>query len=210
MSTHSQWNDIHAGYKNTDWANKPSIFAAEIIKYLPVGGVLLDLGAGLGQDSRFFAEHGLTVTSTDTGDVALDENRKRSSSFSNIMVQKLSLEHKFPYSDGEFDVVYAHLSLHYFNDKKTEEIFNEIYRVLKHGGIFAFFTNSTNDPEFNSGKKLEEYYFEIEGLKKRYFTPATAKAYAKRFHQILCDNNGETYKDSEKGIHNLIRYIGRK
>jgi len=30
------------------------------------------------------------------------------------------------------------------------------------------------------------------------------------FEIILLDNYGETYKDSAKGIHNLIRFVGRK
>ncbi|MDX1765462.1 MAG: class I SAM-dependent methyltransferase [Candidatus Saccharimonadales bacterium] len=203
------WDRRHVDYQHKDWINKPSIFAEQAIEYFPKSGRILELGAGLGQDSRFFAGQGYSVVSTDNGEVAVSENLKRSAKF-DIQVEKLDLKDNFPYPDESFDVVYAHLSLHYFSEQKTHEIFDDIHRVLKPGGIFAFFTNSTDDPEFNTGEKLEEYYFVIGDLKKRYLNPEEAEKFAAKFETILCDNQGETYKDSAKGIHNLIRYVGRK
>ncbi len=46
------WNQLHKQYKDTDWIDKPNIFATEIIQYLPRLGKLLDLGAGQGQDTK--------------------------------------------------------------------------------------------------------------------------------------------------------------
>lgn len=204
-----RWKQIHRDYQKAGWIEKPSIFAKQAVNYFPGAGKILELGAGFGQDSRFFADKGYAVTSTDTGDLAISENKKRSSS-EKIQIRRLNIREKFPFDKESFDVVYAHLSLHYFDDETTQDIFDEIYRVLKKGGIFAFFTNSTDDPEFNTGKKIEDHYFEIDRLKKRYFNAKEALKYAHRFNAIVCDNKGETYKDSAKGIHNLIRYIGSK
>lgn len=36
------------------------------------------------------------------------------------------------------------------------------------------------------------------------------RSYTSRFNTILCDELGETYKDADKGVHNLVRFIGRK
>lgn len=52
------WSDLHDNYKTKAWIDKPSIFAETAIAYFPAKGKILDLGAGLGQDSRFFAERG--------------------------------------------------------------------------------------------------------------------------------------------------------
>lgn len=109
-----------------------------------------------------------------------------------------------------FDIIYAHLSLHYFDEKTTNLIFDEIYRILKHEGIFAFFTNSKDDPEYDKNLEIEDGFLKIGEINKRFFDEEMAKRFAKKFEIIICDNKGETYKDSAKGIHNLIRYIGSK
>ena len=70
--------------------------------------------------------------------------------------------------------------------------------------------NSIDDPEYNTGTKIEEYYFDTEGTKKRYFNVVTAREFTKNFETIICDNNGETYKDRVKGVQNLVRFIGVK
>ncbi|HMS92276.1 MAG TPA: class I SAM-dependent methyltransferase [Candidatus Saccharibacteria bacterium] len=206
------WYNQHAKYKEEDWIDKPSIFAEFVIKYFPKSGRILELGAGQGQDSRYFAQHGYYVVSTDNNPVALKESLEKleKQKIDNIKLENVSLGHELTFKDAEFDVVYAHLSLHYFDDDTTKAIFNEINRVLKEDGILAFFTNSTSDPEYKSGTMLENDLYEIEGKKKRFFTVKSAKKYAVSFTPILVDNNGETYKDNAKGVHNLIRFIGKK
>lgn len=59
------WTEMHQKYSAHGLGVKPTKFAHEVIEYLPKSGTLLDLGAGQGQDSRFFAQHSLDVTSTD-------------------------------------------------------------------------------------------------------------------------------------------------
>lgn len=206
------WDKKHVEYKGQDWIDSPSIFAESAIKYFPKSGRMLELGAGQGQDSRFFAQHGYYVVSTDNNLAALKEceDKVEKEKLDNIQIENFSLGNKFPYKDGEFDIVYAHLSLHYFDYKTTKAIFNEIYRVLKKNGIIAFFVNSISDPEYKTGSMLENDLFEIEGKKKRFFSVKSAKQFANSFKPLLVDNNGETYKDSAKGIHNLIRFIGKK
>lgn len=105
--------------------------------------------------------------------------------------------------------MYAHLSLHYFSEEVTKAIFKEIKRVLKGGGIVAVFTNSVNDPEFNTGKRIEEELFEIEGIQKRFFSKYSMDYFVQDFQVILLDDNGKTYKDEAKGIRNLIRFVGK-
>jgi len=201
----SFWAKLHKLYSDKEWISKPSLFAETVKEYIPTSGKLLDLGAGLGQDSAYFTELGYEVTSTD-----LDIGHLCKLAGDKFHIEEVDLRQPLPYSNESFDVVYAHLSLHYFDKQTTERIFEEIYRVLKLGGVFAFFTNSTDDPEFNTGKKLEENYLEIEGVAKRYLDVEAATNFAKKFKPRLVDNDGETYKDSAKGIHNLIRFIGTR
>lgn len=212
MSKNSVWSDLHKNYSSRDWINKPSLFAETAITYFPTTGRVLDLGAGQGQDSRFFAEHGYQVTSTDVEPAALEQSKAKlpADLAQNVTLQQVDLQEELPFDSGSFDVVYAHLSLHYFEHEVTLRLFGEIQRVLKPGGIFAFFVNSVHDPEYNTGTKLEEDFFQVGDATKRYFSVATARQFGRWFDIMLLDNHGETYKDQDKGVHNLIRFIGAK
>jgi len=171
------------------------------------------LGAGQGQDSRFFAQKGYKVVSTDYAQEGLKLSRQQINEIlkDHIALEELDLAHPFPYPDNSFNIVYAHLSIHYFDIKTTQQIFAEIKRVLKPGGIVAIMTNSTNDPEYNTGNKLEENYFEVHpGMKKRFFSVETMGTFAKKFQTLVLDNNGEGYKDRRKDVNHLIRFVGKK
>lgn len=207
------WADKHKDvYAASDWIGKPSLFAETAITYFPKTGRLLDLGAGQGQDSRFFAEHGYDVVSTDLERKALDLSRsKLPKELSEKMVlQQVDLREALPFESGSFSVVYAHLALHYFDAQATQRLLTEIGRVLKPGGVLAFLVNSTSDPEYATGQELEPDYYQLENMAKRFFTLQAAEAYASGFTVQLLDDQGETYKDMAKGVHNLIRFIGTK
>lgn len=137
------WTNLHKNYSKQDWIRKPSIFAEQAVEYFPKQGKILEIGSGHGQDGLFFASHDFSVISTDLEISSLEESianteqeiKKR------ISAQKPDLRNPFKF-DEKFDVIYAHLSLHYFDKKTTERIFEDIYNSLKPNGILAFITNS--------------------------------------------------------------------
>jgi SAM-dependent methyltransferase len=207
------WSDIHQStYKESDWIDKPSLFALDAVKYFPSNGTVLELGAGQGQDSRYFAEQGYAVISTDSAGSALELSKQKlpAKLKDKVTFQHVDLFEELPFDNEKFDVVYAHLSLHYFDHEHTTRIFAEIKRILKPGGVFAFFANSINDPEYKTGKQLGDDFFQIGDMTKRYFSITSARNYGQWFDINLLDDLGETYKDTAKGIHNLIRFIGSK
>ena len=207
------WSKLHDRYTKQDWINKPSFFAETAAEYFPKAAKILELGAGQGQDSRYFADKGHTVVSTDLEQTALDKNIEKLTAQQTefVSTQKVDLREELPFGSESFDVVYAHLSIHYFDRDHTIRIMDEVGRVLKPGGVFAFFVNSTSDPEYGKWPEIESDYFDVEGTSKRYFSMESARDYTQyNFDTVLLDNHGETYKDSAKGVHNLIRYIGTK
>ncbi len=204
------WDELHeTKYKPSDWVNKPSLFAQWAIQYFPKSGSVLELGAGQAQDSHYFAEKGFTATATDFSPHALELAKQKYPS--GITFQQLDLSQPLPFGDELFDVVYAHLSLHYFDTPTTEKVFAEVRRVLKPGGLLAALFNSTSDPESQEGEVIEEPdYRHVANLDKRFFSPETARRFAKDFEIVVADNQGTTYKDEAKGVHNLIRLVARK
>lgn len=205
------WDDLHKKYTNTDWINQPNIFAHDVLQYLSPDGRLLDIGCGQGQDSRFWASKGYGVVATDLSESALSQARAKTQNMPNLDFQKIDISQGLPFTDGTFDVVYAHLSLHYFDTSTTQRLIQDIARVLKPAGLLAFLVNSTDDPEYGQGQRLDDGYFFIHNKPKRFFNDASAKIMTQDYFDVLlCDNKGETYKDAAKGIHNLIRFVGRK
>lgn len=205
------WQDIHKNYKEQDWIDKPSIFAEQALPYFPKSGKVLELGAGQAQDGCYFAEQGFSVVSTDLEDSALElAQQKVADKGVSVEIQKVDLREELPFDNASFDVVYAHLSLHYFDHETTTRLIGEIQRVLKPGGVLAFLVNSVNDPEYKQGNEIEPDYFQIDKTAKRYFSEATARKYTQWFDVNLLDELGETYKDAAKGVNNLVRFVGAK
>lgn len=203
------WKKTHEIYSKKDWINNTTIFAQFAVGYFPKQGKLLDLGAGQGQDSRYFAELGYDVTSTDISDSALKLSKENAEGL-DIKFMEVDITNKLPFEDNSFDIVYSHMALHYFTDKKTREVFQEIFRVLKPQGILASLFNTiedaeTTDPGYASIEK--DYYKSPEGLLKRYFSVDYLRdVTGELFTPVILDNKGETYKDM---IKSLIRFIGK-
>jgi ubiquinone/menaquinone biosynthesis C-methylase UbiE len=202
------WQIKHQKYATTKWINKPTIFAKQIIKILPKNTKLIDLGAGQGQDSRFFADNNFQVTSTDLTTKALEISKSKHLD-QNIEYKVVDLSQELPFKNSSYDIVYSHLALQFFDEETTKKLFDEIYRILKKGGIFAAFVNTINDPEVARSEKIEEEYFLCPvGIKKRFFSIEYFRQLIGNKYQIkILDENGETYKDS---IKNLIRFVGTK
>ncbi len=206
------WKELHSNYQVQNWVDKPTIFAESAIQYFPKSGKILELGAGHGQDTFFFANQGYDVLSTDieTSSLLFNLAKKSDALKGKINVLQLDLRNPLPFDDQSLDIVYAHLSLHYFDKESTWFIINEIRRVLKSGGIFAFLANSTSDPEYSEGVRLEDDFFLINKITKRYFSIDSTKEFTQDFQVSLLDNLGKTFKDEAKGVSNLIRFIGKK
>lgn len=206
--TTKYWDQAHQEkYSQSDWSNKPTLFAEAVGKYFPTTGTLVDIGTGQGQDAKYFAQLGYMVTATDFSDSALENAQQN---IPNVKFIKVDTAQRLPFEDNSFDIVYSHLALHYFDNIVTKNVFTEIHRILKPGGIFATISNTIEDPEI-----MEEDYIEIEpgyyttpgGLLKRYFSTDYMHEITKDlFEPLLLDAHGETYKDE---IKTLIRFVGK-
>ena len=78
-----------------------------------------------------------------------------------------------PYTDGDFDMIVADQSLHFFNDYFTKKILFSIKRVLKQNGALLFRVNSINDKNYMQDFVLaldNHFYLNNEGLSIRYFS----------------------------------------
>ncbi len=209
MDVKNYWDKKHRKYLTEDWINKPTVFAQSAVNYFPNKGRLLDLGAGQGQDSRYFSSLGYYVVSSDFSDKVLQISKETSIKEGvNLEFKNVDLSKPLPFGDNEFDIVYSHLALHYFDHETTQKLFAEIYRVLRPGGVFATIFNTIEDPEISGSKKIDDDLYEVDGIIKRYFSlDYIEKSVSGKFEAMIMDKKGETYKNK---IKSLIRFIGKK
>lgn len=158
------------------WAKKPitrlhiNVFARRTMRYLRKGQSLLDLGCGYGIDSLFFARKGVKVTALDfsSSSVAYLQEHLTKDTEKNVTVMQHDLSKKLPFPDNSFDAVYAHLSIHYFDDATTQKIVDEVRRVLKPRGLFFVKCKSVDDALYGKGKKVGEDMF-LEEYVRHFF-----------------------------------------
>lgn len=204
-----EWDSKHKKYADADWIDKPTIFSQEIISLLPEKGFLLELGCGQGQDSRFFASRGYSVTATDFShkgiEIAQEKTREPK-----VKYLQCDMSKPLPFPDSSFDIVYSHLAIHYFDSKTTTALISEILRVLKPHGVCALLVNSIHDPEYGTGEKIEDDFYLMDGVYKRFFSSKSLKTYLGKFENLILDEHGSTYKDRAKSVSNLVRFVGEK
>jgi SAM-dependent methyltransferase len=116
---------------------------AGFLSQLRVNGLtrLLEVGAGTGRDSKFFAEEGCVVTCIDLSPEMVRLCRDKGL---NALVMDVA---DMSFADESFDAVYSFNSLLHLPKDELPSVLPEIRRVLAPGGIFYFGTYGGYDHE---------------------------------------------------------------
>jgi SAM-dependent methyltransferase len=202
------WNEKHGAGAHAAYRGAPAPFAVVAEPLFPRRSHLLEIGCGVGSESRFFADAGHDVLATDISEVVLDQDRKYYKD-STISFETLDVSESLPFADGSFRVVFSHLALHYYTDEVTRAVFAELGRVLEAGGVLAFACKSTNDSKYGLGEELEKDMFLANGQHVRhFFTVEYARSLlGDDYEVLLLDEMKEQYS---KDVSALIRCVARK
>lgn len=140
-------------------------------KYIRIlkGKKVLDLGSGIGNDSKILVEQGICVYACDFSEEALEILRENLPAVSCTCID---MTQKLPFEDASFGAVVADLSLHYFTWEATVGIVAEIARILSGDGSLLLRVNSINDVEYGArqGIELEKHLYMVKERLKRFFT----------------------------------------
>lgn len=112
-----------------------------IMSYLPAGGKLLDIGCGSGRDAAFFLEQGYEVTALDGSAAMLAEAASYHPELANRLLHH-KLPRKLPFEEESFDIVLSMAVLMHLERDALPEVFSDIRRVTRAGGIFAYSANT--------------------------------------------------------------------
>ncbi|MEA2098227.1 MAG: class I SAM-dependent methyltransferase [Patescibacteria group bacterium] len=150
---------------------------------------LLDLGCGLGRDAMYFARKNLKVTAVDFSDTGLD---KISRNIDNLTVVNQKIDN-LKFKANSFDVIYTHLSLHYFDDQTTTQIFNKLYLISKQNGLIFIKCKSTDDDLFGKGKKIAPNMYYRNNHIRHFFTKEYMRDKLSKFEIIKIRKTSSVY-----------------
>lgn len=179
----------------------PNDFAKRCFKLIKNNNLktILDLGCGSGTDSIYFAEKGLKVTAVDFSESAIKYLKKE---IENKNIENISVLNKdirnLDFKDSSFDIIYAHLSLHYFDDKTTTKIFDELYRILGKNGTIFIKCKSTEDAKYGQGEKIEENMYMLDSHIRHFFSKEYMKEKLGKFKILKIGKTSSTYSDNYK------------
>lgn len=140
---------------------------------------LLELGAGQGRDSLFFAHNGVNVTAVDYTQEGVKAINEKAASFkleSLCHAVQHDVRLALPFEDEQFDMCYSHmLYCMPLTTKELKALNQEIYRILKPGGMNIYTVRHTNDPHYKQGMHRGEEMYEMGGFIVHYFSAEKVK-----------------------------------
>jgi demethylmenaquinone methyltransferase/2-methoxy-6-polyprenyl-1,4-benzoquinol methylase len=120
---------------------------------------VLDLCCGSGQTTEFLLKDSQNVTGLDASPKSLQRARQNVPLASYVE----AFAENMPFADNLFDVVHTSVALHEMQPQQLRKIINEVYRVLKPGGVFTLVDfHAPTNPIFWPGVSVFLLLFETE------------------------------------------------
>ena len=157
---------------------------------------ILELGAGLGRDTTYFAANSnfIQVTALDYSSEAIRNINKKIEYHSNptmpdgrsaadkITTKVWDVRNGLPYKNNSFDGCYSHmLYCMALTSSEIIKLSHEVHRILKPGGINIFTVRHTGDGDYKKGKHIGEDLYENDGFIVHFFDKEKINQISKGF-----------------------------
>ena len=166
---------------------EPSVAAIKSLKLFKEKKIknIVELGAGLGRDTIFFAQNSIHVNVLDYSPTAIKTIKKK--------VQKINLldlvstkvydvREKLPFEDNSIEACYSHMlycmALSNFDLKNLN---NEVHRILKPKGINIYTVRHIEDGDYRNGIYRGEDLYENDGFIVNFFSKSKIKKLSEGF-----------------------------
>ena len=180
-----------------NFSNKPEMFgltpslsakkALELFQKKKIDKIV-EIGAGLGRDTIFFAKNSIHATALDysPSGIKIINQKTNKDNLSNYISTKLfDVREKLPFEDNSIEACYSHmLYCMALTSNDLEKLNNEILRILKPGGINIYTVRHTNDGDFQKGIHRGEDLYENDGFIVHYFSEEKVNSLLNGFKNI--------------------------
>ena len=169
---------------------EPSLSAKKALKLFQEKKIdkIVEIGAGLGRDTIFFAKNSIHITALDysSSGIKVINQKTNKENLSNYISTKLfDVREKLPFEDNSIEACYSHmLYCMALTTNDLEKLNNEIQRILKPGGINVYTVRHTNDGDFKRGVHVGEDLYENDGFIVHYFSEEKVNSLLKGFKNI--------------------------
>jgi SAM-dependent methyltransferase len=141
------------------------------------GKKVLDIGAGLGESSIYFALSGAQVTAVDLSPMMIEKIIALGKQYGVEVEGRVSNGENLNVPSGQFDVIYLANTIHHLQNRTA--LFEQMSRALKPGGVFFSYDPLAYNPVINIYRRMatrvrtpDEAPLKIEDLRlaRKYFS----------------------------------------
>ena len=180
-----------------NFSNKPEMFglgpsfpAKKAIKTFKENNItkIIELGAGLGRDTIFFAQNSIYVEALDYSTFAINKINQKAKELNLSKFIKASLydvREKLPFDNEQFQGCFSHmLYCMALSNANIENLNNEIHRVIKNNGINIYTVRHTDDGDYKKGIHRGENLYENDGFIVHFFSNEKIKKLSEVFNNF--------------------------
>jgi SAM-dependent methyltransferase len=167
--------------------SEPAQKAAEVFTQAGIT-TILELGAGQGRDTLFFAQRGLQVCAVDYSQQGIDAiaHKARALGLSQSVATLChDVRQPLPFTDASFGGCYSHmLYCMALTTAELESLSDEIRRILHPGGMNIYTVRNTNDAHYRQGIHRGEDMYEMGGFIVHFFSREKVQQSAKGYEIV--------------------------
>jgi len=191
-------------YWEINYANKPKMFglapsfaAEEALKIFKKKNIssIVELGAGLGRDTIFFAKNNIKVEALDYSKTAVMSIKKKVKELNLsefVSTKVFDVRKKLPFKNNSIQGIFSHM-LYCMSLKNLEvqNLNNEILRVLVKGGVNIYTVRNFEDGDYKNGLHIEDESYQNDGFIINFFSKKKIEELLVGFINIKIDRFNE-------------------
>jgi SAM-dependent methyltransferase len=189
--------DQQSQYWENNFLTKPEMFGLEpskaavnTLKTFKEQNIkkIVELGAGLGRDTIFFAKNSISVEALDYSPTAIKIINKKVSEnrLSNLVSTKIfDVRKKLPFENNSVEACFSHmLYCMALSTAELKYLNSEICRILKPGGFNIYTVRHAGDGDYKNGAHIGEDLYENNGFIVHFFSEEKVRQIADGFNII--------------------------
>jgi SAM-dependent methyltransferase len=191
-------------YWETNYTNKPKMFgltpsfaAEEALKVFKKKNIssIIELGAGLGRDTIFFAKNNIKVEALDYSETAVKSIKKKIKEFNLtkfVSAKVFDVRKKLPFKNNSIQGIFSHmLYCMALKNLEVQNLNNEILRVLVKGGVNIYTVRNFEDGDYKNGVHIEDETYQNDGFIINFFSKKKIEKLLVGFNNIKIDRFNE-------------------